>query len=75
MSKMSIRDLTFAALLAGVYAVLTLALPIPAYHGVQLRVAEALTVLPFLMISGLVCGAITGVCADRVMKYMKHMRF
>lgn len=48
MSKMSIRDLTFAALLAGVYAVLTLALPIPAYHGVQLRVAEALTVLPFL---------------------------
>ena len=34
-----------------------------------------LTVLPFLMITGLVCGAITGVCADRVMKYMKHMRF
>ena len=33
-----------------------------------------LTVLPFLMISGLVCGAITGVCADRVMKYMKHMK-
>ncbi len=33
-----------------------------------------LTVLPFLMISGMVCGAITGVCADRVMKYMKHMR-
>lgn len=33
-----------------------------------------LTVLPFLMLSGLVCGAITGVCADRVMKYMKHMR-
>ena len=33
-----------------------------------------LTALPFLMISGLVCGAITGVCADRVMKYMKHMK-
>ena len=33
-----------------------------------------LTVLPFLMLSGLVCGAITGVCADRVMKYMKRMR-
>lgn len=48
MSKMSVRDLTLAALLAGVYAVLTLALPIPQYHGVQLRVAEALTVLPFL---------------------------
>ena len=48
MSKMSVRDLTLAAVLAGVYAVLTLALPIPQYHGVQLRVAEALTVLPFL---------------------------
>lgn len=48
MSKMSIRDLTLAALLAGVYAVLTLALPIPQYYGVQLRVAEAMTVLPFL---------------------------
>ena len=33
-----------------------------------------LSFLPFLMIGGLVFGAITGVCADRVMKYMKHMR-
>lgn len=33
-----------------------------------------LTVLPVLMILGLIFGAITGVCADRVMKYMKHMR-
>lgn len=48
MSKMSVRDLTLAALIAGVYAVLTLSLPIPQYHGVQLRVAEAMTVLPFL---------------------------
>ncbi len=30
--------------------------------------------LPVLMISGLLFGALTGVCADRVMKYMKHMR-
>ena len=33
-----------------------------------------LTALPFLMIAGLIFGAVTGVCADRVMKYMKHMR-
>ena len=33
-----------------------------------------LSFLPFLMIGGLVFGAITGVCADRVMKYMRHMR-
>lgn len=48
MSKMSVRDLTLAAVLAGVYAALTVSLPIPQYYGVQLRVAEALTVLPFL---------------------------
>ena len=30
--------------------------------------------LPWLMISGLLLGALTGVCADRVMKHMKHMR-
>ncbi len=30
--------------------------------------------LPVLMISGLIFGALTGVCADRVMKYMKHIR-
>lgn len=31
--------------------------------------------LPYLMISGVVFGLLTGVCADRVMKYMKHIRF
>ena len=31
--------------------------------------------LPVLMISGMIFGALTGICADRVMKYMKHMRF
>ena len=48
MSKMSVRDLTLAAILATLYAVLTLSLPIPQFYGVQLRVAEALTVFPFL---------------------------
>mgnify|MGYP004642664471 CR=1 FL=1 len=48
MSKFSIRDLTLAAMLAAVYAVLTMARPIPQYAGVQIRFAEALTVLPFL---------------------------
>ena len=48
MSKFSIRDLTLAAMLAAVYAVLTMVLPIPQYAGVQIRFAEALTVLPFL---------------------------
>ncbi len=48
MRRSTVRDLAFAAIIAAVYAVLTLALPIPQYQGVQLRVAEALTVLPFL---------------------------
>lgn len=48
MRKFTIRDLTLAALIAAVYAVLTFALPLPPYSGVQLRVAEAMTVMPFL---------------------------
>ena len=48
MRKFTIRDLTLAALIAAVYAVLTLGLPLPPYSGVQLRIAEAMTVLPFL---------------------------
>ena len=48
MSKMSLRNLTLAAVLAAVYAVLTVALPVPQYGAIQLRVAEAMTVLPFL---------------------------
>ena len=47
MNRMSIRQLTFAAVLAALYAALTLFLPIPQYGAVQVRVAEALTVLPF----------------------------
>ena len=48
-SRFSVRYLTTAALIAAVYAALTLLLPIPRYGGVQLRVAEAMTVLPFLL--------------------------
>lgn len=47
MKRQSVRDLTFAAILAAVYAALTLFLPIPQYGPVQIRFAEALTVLPF----------------------------
>ena len=59
MRRFSIRDLCLAALIAALYAVLTVALPIPQYGGVQLRAAEAMTVLPFLFpaaIPGLTVG-------------------
>lgn len=48
MRKSTTKDLTLAAVVAALYAALTLALPGPSYGYVQLRVAEALTVLPFL---------------------------
>ena len=48
MRRTNLRQLTFAAVLAAVYAALTLALPIPQYGPVQIRFAEALCVLPFL---------------------------
>ena len=48
MRKNSVRDLTLAAMLGAAYAVLTMVLPIPQYAGIQIRLAEALTVLPFL---------------------------
>lgn len=48
MRKFTTRDLTLAAVIAALYATLTLVLPIPQYGGVQLRVAEAMTVLPLL---------------------------
>ena len=58
-SKLTTRQLATAGILAAVYAGLTLLLPIPQYGGVQLRVAEAMTVLPFLIpeaIPGLAVG-------------------
>ena len=48
MRKFTTRDLTLAAIVAAVYAVLTLTLPIPQFTGIQVRLSEALTVLPFL---------------------------
>jgi len=47
-TRFSTRRLALAGLVAAVYAAATLILPIPQYMGVQFRVAEAMTVLPFL---------------------------
>lgn len=58
-SRFTVRQLTAAAIIAAAYAALTLLLPIPQYGGVQLRVAEAMTVLPFFFpeaIPGLAVG-------------------
>ena len=58
-SRFNTRQLALAGIIAGIYAGLTLVLPIPQYHGIQLRVAEAMTLLPFLFpaaIPGLVVG-------------------
>ena len=58
-SRFSTRQLALAGIIAGIYAGLTLLLPIPSYLGVQFRVAEAMTVLPFLFpaaIPGLTVG-------------------
>ncbi len=58
-SRFSVRGLTLAAVIAAVYTFLTLFLPIPQYGPVQFRVAEAMTLLPFLFpeaIPGLAVG-------------------
>lgn len=47
MKRFSTRDLTLAAVIAALYAALTLTLPVPQYGPIQIRFAEALTVLPF----------------------------
>lgn len=46
-NRNSVRRLAFSALLAAVYAALTMALGFMSYAGIQYRVAEALCVLPF----------------------------
>lgn len=46
MRRFSTRDLTLSAVIAAVYAALTMLLP--AYGQPQIRLSEALTVLPFL---------------------------
>ncbi len=48
-TRFTVRQLSVAGVIAAVYAGLTLFLPIPQYGGVQFRVAEAMTVLPFLL--------------------------
>ena len=48
-SRVSVRTLALSGIIAAIYAGLTLFLPIPQYGGVQLRVAEAMTLLPFLL--------------------------
>ena len=48
MRKFTTKDLTLAAVVAALYAGLTIVLPGPSFSYAQLRVAEALTVLPFL---------------------------
>lgn len=58
-SRVSLHRLTVAAVIAAIYAALTLGLPIPQYGPVQFRAAEALTLLPFLFpeaIPGLAVG-------------------
>ena len=49
------RRLTLAALIAAVYTAATLFLPIPQYGGMQFRVAEAMTLLPFLFPEAIPC--------------------
>ena len=48
MRKFTTRDLTLAAIVAALYTALTLLFPGQSYGYTQLRVSEALTVLPFL---------------------------
>ncbi|MDD2648258.1 MAG: QueT transporter family protein [Eubacteriales bacterium] len=61
MKTENLRALTFGALIAAVYAVLTYALAPISYGAVQFRVSEALTMLPMLMpcaVPGLFVGCI-----------------
>lgn len=58
-TRFSTRRLALAGLIAAVYTAATLILPIPQYLGVQFRLAEAMTILPFLFpeaIPGLAVG-------------------
>ena len=48
MRKFSSLQMVLAAMVAAVYTVLTVFLPIPQYGEVQFRVAECMTLLPFL---------------------------
>ncbi len=49
MKPLSVRRLTFAALIAAIYAVLTISTGFIAYGPLQFRIAEALCILPFFL--------------------------
>ncbi len=53
-NNISVRKLVFGALVAAVYAAVSLALAPLSYGALQFRVAEALTLLPVLSASGVV---------------------
>ena len=48
MNKWGARDIAFAGIIAALYAVLTISLAPISYGVYQIRVAEALTILPFV---------------------------
>ena len=59
MSKISIRKIVFAGLIAALYIALTVASYPLAYEAVQFRISEALTILPFFFpfaVPGIVIG-------------------
>lgn len=59
MREFSTRHLALSAMVAAVYTVLTVFLPIPQYGEVQFRIAECMTLLPFLYpwaVPGLIVG-------------------
>lgn len=46
MKKKGAQEIVTAALIAAIYAALTLSIPVISYGAVQIRIAEALTILP-----------------------------
>ena len=69
-TRFDTRRLALSGLIAAIYAASTLILPIPQYMGVQFRMAEALTVLPFLFpeaIPGLAVGCFLANLASPIM--------
>ena len=72
MRKITTRQMTVAAIVGALYAALTLLLAPISYGGVQLRVSEAMTLLPMVLpqaIPGLVVGCLianlyTGMLTD-----------
>lgn len=60
-NRRSIQNMAVAGIIAAIYTVLTISLPIPQYGSIQLRVAEAMTLLPFLFpgaVPGLAVGCL-----------------